>query len=133
MEVKATVRSAGVDRRPDLRASTTVPLTRASRGATVRPRMTMGSEIVPSNESPERAVPLSIVVPRITCISVPAGIVTGLGPSIRLSRPPDFAPADPELSPLEDEALPGFALFPLFAQPGRHRAAATMRESNTNE
>jgi len=117
-EVSATLRRAGVERRPECRALTTVPLARASRGTTTLPPMMIGSETVPSKESPDWLVPLEIVEPKMRCMSVPAGIVTGLGPSIRLSKPP-------ELPPLGEEEFPAeFAFSPLFEQPDKHRAVA---------
>src|SRR6185437_4992391 len=120
----ATLRKAGLDKRPDERASTTVPRTRASRGTTSPPPTRMGCESVPSNESPDWLVPVSIVVPRVTCSSVPAGIVTDWGVSAE------------ELPALEEAGWPPFALLALLPfpeQPGRYRAAATIRAKVSKE
>src|SRR5487761_105929 len=120
----ATLRKAGLDKRPDERASTTVPRTRASRGTTTPPPTRTGWESVPSNDSPAWLLPLSIVVPRITCSSVPAGIVT------------DWRVSTAEPPALEEAGWPPFALLallPLPEQPGRHRAAATIRAKGSNE
>src|SRR4029077_18585131 len=120
----ATLRNAGLDKRPDDRASTTVPRTRASRGTATPPPTRMGRESVPSNESPDWLVPVSIVVPRVTCSSVPAGIVTDWG--VSAEEPP--APEGAGWLPF---AL--LALLPLREQPGRHRTAATTKAIGSNE
>src|SRR6185437_2033188 len=77
----ATLRNAGLDKRPDDRASTTVPRTRASRGTATPPPTRMGRESVPSNESPDWLVPVSIVVAKVTSHPVAPAAGTGSGVS----------------------------------------------------